>query len=124
VRRGSLCLAVSTGGTSAAAAKSIRKELEKQFDVAWGTYLRLLGNRRDQIRKSFSDPKKRRRILQELGRLKWVGLVRDEGARAAGREMDKLLARMAGAKPPGCRKCTPNSRARPKERPKERRRVR
>lgn len=96
IRRGPLCLAISTGGSSAAAAKSIRKELEKHFDVAWGKYLRLLGSRRDRIRNRVPNPAKRRRLLQQLGQLKWLELVRKKGARVAGRQMDELIDQVAG----------------------------
>ena len=42
VRRGELCVAVSTGGASPAAARRLRQSLDQQFGPEWGPYLALL----------------------------------------------------------------------------------
>jgi precorrin-2 dehydrogenase/sirohydrochlorin ferrochelatase len=42
VRRGELTLAVSTGGSSPAAARRLRERLQKEFGPAWGPYLKLM----------------------------------------------------------------------------------
>ncbi len=49
VRRGDLCLAISTGGQSPALAKALRKRLEAQFPEAWGLFVELAGELRRLI---------------------------------------------------------------------------
>ncbi len=91
IRRGPLCVAITPGGVAAAAAKSLRLKLEKELDMAWARYLALLKTRREKIKKSIHDPKRRRRILTSLGRIEWVDVVRQNGARQAGARMDALI---------------------------------
>lgn len=43
VRRGPLQIAISTGGTSPAAAKAVRRVVKEQFDRVWGSWVTLLG---------------------------------------------------------------------------------
>lgn len=91
LRRGSLCIAVSTGGASAAAAKAVRKTLERTLDSAWGSFLKLLEARRRGILAAVPDPRRRRRLLQRLGSPDWVDKLRREGRDAVAREMDALI---------------------------------
>ncbi len=49
VRRGELCIAISTGGESPALAKALRKDLEKRFGTDWGLFVSLLGRLRSLI---------------------------------------------------------------------------
>lgn len=49
VRRGDLVIAISTMGKSPALAKQIRKQLEAQFDEAYGTFLALMGIIRSRV---------------------------------------------------------------------------
>lgn len=49
VRRGSLTIAVSTGGASPALARQVREELEQLFGPEYGRYLRLLQSVRNQV---------------------------------------------------------------------------
>jgi precorrin-2 dehydrogenase/sirohydrochlorin ferrochelatase len=91
-RRGPLCVAVSTGGASAAAASALRKDLSEHLDAAWSTFLELLKSRRRKVQHSVDDPERRRRLLLALGDPIWVTLIRSKGARAAARRMDELIA--------------------------------
>lgn len=49
VRRGELCIAISTGGESPALAKALRKDLENRFGTEWGIYVSLLGELRSLV---------------------------------------------------------------------------
>ncbi len=49
VRRGDLCLAISTGGRSPALAKALRKDLEKKFGPEWSVMISLIGKLRALI---------------------------------------------------------------------------
>lgn len=98
LRRGRLCLAVSTGGASAAAAKSLRKWLALHVDGAWSVYLALLEARRPRIKAAVRDPRVRRRLLQALGRVEWVSRIRRQGRAEAGRQMDAKIRRAAEKK--------------------------
>lgn len=91
-RRGPLCVAVSTGGASAAVARALRKKLSANLDRAWGTFLALLKVRRIRIRQRIADPAVRRRVLLALGDPIWVDLIRKKGGRTAARRMDELIA--------------------------------
>jgi len=52
VRRGDLCLSISTGGRSPALAQRLRRELEQSLDPFYGDYVSLLGELRQLIIKS------------------------------------------------------------------------
>ena len=49
VRRGDLCLAISTGGQSPALAKALRKRLEAEFPGSWARFVELAGELRRLI---------------------------------------------------------------------------
>ncbi len=49
VNRGDLVISISTSGKSPAFAKKLRKELEKQFDVEYTEFLRLMGAIREKL---------------------------------------------------------------------------
>ena len=93
IRRGKLCIAFSTGGASAAAAKTLRQELETRIDPAWGVLLDLLEKRRDVLKRTVADPRKRRKLLQVLGSPAWLQKVRKLGRVRAAQVMDREIAR-------------------------------
>lgn len=99
LRRGAVCVAISTGGASAAAAKALRETLDAAIDPAWGTYVALLERRRAKIKKVVADPLRRRRLLQDLGDVHWVQVVKTRGRAEAARRMDAAIrnaARVSG----------------------------
>lgn len=97
LRRGSVCVAVSTGGASAAAAKALRETLDAAIDPAWGAYVALLERRRAKIKQVVADPKRRRRLLQDLGDVHWVQVVKTRGRAEAARRMDAAIRNAARA---------------------------
>lgn len=91
-RRGPLCVAVSTGGASSAAASALRKDLSAHLDEAWSTFLKLLRVRRREVQRRIGNSDRRRQLLLALGDPIWVTMIRRKGARAAARRMDELIA--------------------------------
>jgi precorrin-2 dehydrogenase / sirohydrochlorin ferrochelatase len=63
VRRGSLQIAISTGGESPSLAARLRAELERQFGPEYGAWVKRLGRERAGILRRVLDPAKRRKIL-------------------------------------------------------------
>jgi precorrin-2 dehydrogenase/sirohydrochlorin ferrochelatase len=65
-RRGALTIAISTGGSSPAVAKTIRKELEKLYGSEFTHYLRLLEKVRRKIMREIQDGKEREKLLKKV----------------------------------------------------------
>ena len=66
VRRGDLCLSISTGGRSPALVQRLRKEFEQSLGSFYGNYVSLLGELRQLIIKSHEDPVTRKDLCQSL----------------------------------------------------------
>ncbi|MEA1991125.1 MAG: bifunctional precorrin-2 dehydrogenase/sirohydrochlorin ferrochelatase [Thermodesulfobacteriota bacterium] len=66
VRRGDLCLSISTGGKSPALTRRLRKEFEQSFGSFYGDYVSLLGELRQLIITSHEDPVIRKDLCQSL----------------------------------------------------------
>ena len=79
-RRGSLQIAISTGGHSPALAARLRRELERQFGPEWGAWVDDLGRRRDELLRRSLPEKSRRRRLQQMATPKaFLDFLRDRG---------------------------------------------
>lgn len=76
MRRGSLCIAVSTDGKSPTLAKKIREELEQRFGDEYAEFLDLMGEIREQVMKEIPDEKKRRMIFECLIDSDIIDLIR------------------------------------------------
>lgn len=66
VQRGSLQIAISTGGHSPALAQRIRKQIEEQFGPEYKSWMEELGNRRKDLFATPMDPQRRKRLLHRL----------------------------------------------------------
>jgi len=66
LRRGSLCVAVSTEGKSPLLAKKIREELESLFGPEYAEFLELMGDVRSRVIRYIADAETRRRIFECL----------------------------------------------------------
>ena len=77
VRRGDLCLSISTGGKSPALAQRLRKELEQNLGLFYGNYVSLLGELRQLIIKSYEDPVTRKDLCRSLGDPEAMAWVRE-----------------------------------------------
>jgi len=66
MRRGDLCIAVSTGGKSPLLARKIRERLEELFGPEYAEYLELMGVLRKKIIREVHDKESRRKIFECL----------------------------------------------------------
>jgi precorrin-2 dehydrogenase/sirohydrochlorin ferrochelatase len=66
VRRGQLQIAISTGGLSPALASQIRRDLDAQFEPAYGEWIEALGQARERVLRKFPRSAKRTRLLQRI----------------------------------------------------------
>jgi precorrin-2 dehydrogenase/sirohydrochlorin ferrochelatase len=66
VNRGDLTLAVSTGGTSPAFAKKLRRDLERQFGDEYAVFLDLMGRIRKKLLTDHHDPQAHKVLFEQL----------------------------------------------------------
>src|SRR6516225_1062050 len=77
IRRGSLQIAISTGGQSPALAQRLRRELENQFGPEYAGWVEHLGEARKQLLAQEMDHDHRRRLLHgQAGRAAFERIVR------------------------------------------------
>lgn len=75
-RRGSLVVAVSTGGAAPALARTIREHLEGHLDEAFTTWIDLLAELRPILRAHVADAEARRQVLADLCGREWLEVLR------------------------------------------------
>lgn len=66
IRRGALCVAISTAGKSPMLARKIREKLEGEFGPEYAEYLEVLGDCRQEVLRRIPEEKERRRIFEQL----------------------------------------------------------
>ncbi|MEH7073016.1 precorrin-2 dehydrogenase/sirohydrochlorin ferrochelatase family protein [Neobacillus drentensis] len=66
VQRGSLSIAISTGGASPTLASQIREQLEQQFDESYVGYLDFLASKRSWILNEVTNPLLKRKLLKSI----------------------------------------------------------
>ncbi|HEY3315635.1 MAG TPA: bifunctional precorrin-2 dehydrogenase/sirohydrochlorin ferrochelatase [Bacillota bacterium] len=91
VRRGALCLAVTTDGYSPALAKRIRDRLASEFGPEYGQFLDWLGETREKIKREEPDETRRKALFEALVDSNVLAKLRDGRAKAARDEFDRLL---------------------------------
>ena len=91
VRRGALCIAVSTGGASAALAAAWRQKLEKIIGPEWTEWVGELEKFRTKILREVRSDDARRELLQELGQLQWARAVKTRGLAKVRRDVEALI---------------------------------
>jgi siroheme synthase-like protein len=91
VWRGSVGIAISTGGASAALARTLRKRVENFVGPEWGELAALLEKRRATVKSKVKDEQRRHDLLCELGAPKWAGLIRNKGRSFAAKKMDAMI---------------------------------
>jgi precorrin-2 dehydrogenase / sirohydrochlorin ferrochelatase len=91
VKRGELCISISTGGASPALAKNIREELEAVFGPEYGEYINLLTRMRDIAMSDVKDNAKRRRVLQRLAEKDILEILKTKGTEEAEAKMREII---------------------------------
>lgn len=66
VRRGDLCIAITTGGNNPTLTARLAEELETRFGPEYAEFVQLLGRMRDKIKTTTTDPEARRRAFTHL----------------------------------------------------------
>jgi precorrin-2 dehydrogenase/sirohydrochlorin ferrochelatase len=79
VERGPLVFAISTGGTSPAFAKAVRKELEKSYGPVFSGYLAFVKTLRSRAMKEIADRAAREKFLKSLASGDILDKLRTEG---------------------------------------------
>ena len=93
VRRGDLCLAISTGGRSPALARKLREELERTYGEEYGELVELLGGVRETVQDRFrEDPERRKAIFHQLVRSDLLMLLRAGKHEEARRRIEACLS--------------------------------
>ncbi|NIA08823.1 MAG: bifunctional precorrin-2 dehydrogenase/sirohydrochlorin ferrochelatase [Nitrospiraceae bacterium] len=77
VRRGDLCLAISTGGKSPALAQHLRRKFEKELGPSYATYVSLLGALRELIKRSYPDSETKKTLCKSLADPKAMAWLTD-----------------------------------------------
>ena len=92
IRRGDLCVSISTGGTGPALARNIRISLEDQFGPEYEDFTRLLSNMRQIVISTITDEKKRKTILTRLAGNEFLEMIKNDGEKEAEKAMRELIA--------------------------------
>jgi len=99
-RRGRLTIAVSTGGASPAAARLIRRKLERQFDERYAGYLDALHEFRERVMATVDDERTRLKLLRLIAEAEpdqlWFGRTFDEWNRCGIEKMVETMLREEG----------------------------
>lgn len=93
VRRGVVSFAVSTFGTSPAAARTIRRDLEKQYPKSVGEYIGFIGKLRERALKAITDRQAREKLFRELASPAMIECARSGGYRQAAGLARKLYTK-------------------------------
>ena len=91
-RRGRLQIAISSGGASAALAKSLREYLERIVGPEWGQLAGMLEARRARLLAEINNPEKRACLLHVLGSPRWVRMIKKRGLKQTALAMDAVIA--------------------------------
>jgi len=91
VRRGSLCIAVTTDGHSPLLARRVRERLEKEFGPEYGQFLDWLGEARETIKQEEPVQARRRAILERLVDSGILDLLREGRVAEARGRFERLL---------------------------------
>jgi precorrin-2 dehydrogenase/sirohydrochlorin ferrochelatase len=98
VQRGPLVFAISTGGTSPALAKTIRKEIGKSYGTAFTGYLGFVKTLRARAMQEIPDKQKRERFLKGLASGDILAALRTEGLDAVKQAVMNRFLKSTGKK--------------------------
>ncbi len=96
VNRGPLIIAISTGGTSPAMSKALRKELEGLYGRRFADYLGFVKKIRTKAVAQFADRKKREAFLKDLASEATLRMLRVKGLPAVKDEVAERFRKIVG----------------------------
>ena len=79
IRRGKLCVAISTGGSSPMLSRKIRRKLEEVFPAEYGQLIDLLGEMRPVVLRRIDEEAVRKEVFEELTSDEMLRALADEG---------------------------------------------
>ena len=91
VRQGNFCIAVSTGGASAALAAACCRRLGRRIGPEWGQLTALMAVQRKKILAQVRDPAQRRVLLQRLADPRFATLIKTRGIGYVSRKMTQMV---------------------------------
>ncbi|MDP8255797.1 MAG: glutamyl-tRNA reductase [Candidatus Alcyoniella australis] len=98
VRRGELCIAISTGGAGPALAKRLRRELEQQFGEEYAEYLEIIAACRDHARQRYPhDVQARMEAGRRVAQLELLPLISNGERERADAGGDGVRVALVGA---------------------------
>lgn len=92
LRRGTVCVAVGTGGASPSLSRTLRDRLETVLPPEIAVLAGLLSALRPEVRRLVPDAARRRRLLAALSDPAWADAIRQRGREAVEAEMRALIA--------------------------------
>jgi len=98
VRRGPLVFAISTGGTSPAFAKAVRKEIEKSYGIVFSDYLRFVKTLRSSAMQEITDKAAREKFLKGLASGDILDGLRTKGLDTVKKSVMLRFAKLAAKK--------------------------
>jgi precorrin-2 dehydrogenase/sirohydrochlorin ferrochelatase len=94
IKRGPLTIAISTGGTSPAFSRTMRKELEKIYGAEIGKYLSFVGRIRKRALAEISDTRIRERFLKDLASARTLQSLRTKGFNVVRKAVEEKLTKL------------------------------
>jgi len=88
---GPVTIAVHTGGISASASASIRRELSEALDSAWPQFLETLSPYRRMVQDSFTDARKRQYLLAQMASQEAMTTFKNSGALGLKAYCDRII---------------------------------
>jgi precorrin-2 dehydrogenase/sirohydrochlorin ferrochelatase len=99
VARGPLVFAISTGGTSPAFAKAVRKEIERSYGRVFADYLGFVKTLRSRAVREISDTAAREKFLKSLASEDILKTLRSKGMNAVTDAVMSRFRKLTGRKP-------------------------
>lgn len=91
VRRGDLCLAISTGGKSPALAKRLRERLEAEFGPEYAEFVALLGDLRERVKAKYPETEERKAMWYRLVDSDIIELIRQGRDDLARQRVEEII---------------------------------
>jgi precorrin-2 dehydrogenase/sirohydrochlorin ferrochelatase len=91
IKRGDICVAISTGGLSPALARKLRETLESVIGEEYGTLARWLGEIRPEVERQIRAQNKRQRVYEAILDADVLALLRDGKTEQARQRCEEIV---------------------------------